>query len=197
MLIVGTDQDVVEADLLGGRLACPACGGVLGPWGHGLWRNLRRGGSEEERWRPRRSRCRSCAVTHICLVECCFLRRRDDVETIGGAIAAKVAGEGHRSIAKAIGVCESTVRRWLRALRDRAEAVRAHFTRWAYALDADLGPIEATGGGLGNALEAIAVAARAWAQRYGPSGVWAVASRLSGGALLANTNRPLLPRPAG
>jgi hypothetical protein len=115
------------------------------------------------------------------------------VETIGRAISDKVAGRGHRSIARAIGRCESTVRRWLRALRDRAELVRVHFTRWAYALDPDLGSIQAAGGALADAVEAIGVAARAWVQRYGPAGGWAVASRLTGGGLFCNTIWPLPP----
>ncbi|MGH9057105.1 MAG: DUF6431 domain-containing protein [Acidimicrobiales bacterium] len=194
--MVGTDQDEVEADLLAGRLACPWCRGVLGPWGHGLARTLRRGG-EEERVRPRRARCRSCARTHVCLADCWLVRRRDDVETIGRALDAKVAGAGHRSLAKTFRRCESTVRRWLRAFRDRAELIRVHFTRWAYALDSDLAPMVAAGIAMADALEAIGVAARAWAQRYGPAGAWAVASRLSGGALLCNTSGPLLPAPAG
>lgn len=195
VLMVGTDEDVVEADLLAGRLACPLCGGVLGPWGYSRWRTLRRDG-REERVRPRRARCRSCARTHVCLADCWLVRRRDDVETVGRALEAKVAGAGHRRLARVLGRCESTVRRWLRAFRDRAELIRVHFTGWAYALDADLGPIVAAGDVLADALEAIGVAARAWAQRYGPAGGWAVASRLSGGALLSNTSWPLVPVPA-
>jgi Domain of unknown function (DUF6431) len=195
VLMVGTDQDEVEGDLLAGRLACPLCRGVVGPWGHARWRTLRREG-KEERVRPRRAKCRSCARTHVCLADCWLVRRRDDAETIGGALDAKVAGAGHRSLARALGRCESTVRRWLRAFRDRAELIRVHFTRWAYALDPDLGPMVAAGSATADALEAIGVAARAWAQRYGPAGAWALASRLSGGALLCNTGGPLLPAPA-
>ena len=196
VLMVGTDQVEVEADLLAGRLACPSCRGVLGPWGHARWRTLRRDG-KEERLRPRRARCRSCACTHVCLADCWLVRRRDNVETIGRALDANVAGAGHRRLATALGRCESTVRRWLRAFRDRAELIRVHFTRWAYALDPDLGPLVAAGSATADALEAIGVAARAWAQRYGPAGAWAVASRLSGGALLCNISGPLLPAPAG
>ncbi len=196
VLIVGTDEDLVEADLLAGRLACPSCGGMLGPWGHARRRTLRRDGGEE-RVRPRRARCRSCACTHVCLADCWLLRRRDGVETIGRALEAKVAGAGHRSLARVLGCCESTVRRWLRAFRDRAELIRVHFTRWAYALDADLAPIVAAGDVMGDAVEAIGVAARAWAQRYGPAGGWTVASRLSGGALLCNTSWPLVAAPGG
>jgi len=191
VLMVGVDEAEVEGDLMAGRLVCPPCGGGLGPWGYGRWRTLRRAGLEE-RVRPRRSRCRSCSGTHVCLAWCWLVRRRDDVETIGGAILANAAGVGHRRIAEALGRWENTVRRWLRAFRDRAETIRAHFTRWAYALDDDLAPLGAAGSAVGDALEAIAVAARAASQRFGPAGPWLVASRLSGGALLCNTSGPLL-----
>ncbi len=43
------------------------------------------------------------------------------------------------------------------------------------------------GGIVADALEAVAVAARAWVLRFGPAGPWPVASRLSGG-LLCNTS---------
>lgn len=124
------------------------------------------------------------------------MRRRDDVETVGRAIVNNATGMGHRRIAEALGRWENTVRRWLRAFRDRAELIRVHFTRWAYALDTDLGPIEPDGRAVVGAIEAIGVAARAWTQRYGPTSPWAVASRLTAGALLHNTNGPLVPLPA-
>jgi hypothetical protein len=104
-------------------------------------------------------------------------------------------GVGYRRLARALGRWENTVRRWLRAFRDRAEAIRAHFTLWAHALDVDLGPIGATGSPLGDAVEAIGVAARAAVQRYGSISPWAIASRLTAGALLCNTNRALSPLP--
>ena len=34
MLIVCAEVAVVEAELVGGLLACPSCRGALGPWGH-------------------------------------------------------------------------------------------------------------------------------------------------------------------
>lgn len=194
MLIVGTDVDAVERDLLAGLLSCPPCGGVLGPWGYGRWRTLRRGG-QDERAHPRRSRCRVCKATAVLLPDCWLVRRRDDAETIGRAIVDNATGTGYRRLAKALGRWENTVRRWLRAFRDRAEAIRAHFTIWAHALDVDLGPIDATGSSVGDAVEAVGVAARAAVQRFGPISAWAIASRLSAGALLCNTNRALSPLP--
>ena len=110
---------------------------------------------------------------------------------IGSAIEANVAGEGFRPIAARLGAYAETVRGWLRRFAGRAELIRAHFTRCAVALDPELGAVMPTGGGVADALEAVAVAARAWVLRFGPGESWEIASRLSGGMLLGNTNRPL------
>jgi len=120
-------------------------------------------------------------------------RRRDEVAVIGAAIEAKVAvGEGHRRIAGRLGVPADTVRGWLRRFAERVELVRAHFTRWALLLDAELGPVLPAGSSVADALEAVAVAARAWVLRFGPGDLWRIASSLSGGVLLGNTSS-LLP----
>lgn len=195
MLIVGTDDTSVESDLMGGRLACPACGGALGPWGHARWRVLRRREGELVSWRPRRGRCRSCRKTHVLLGDHSLIRRRDDADKIVWALVERARGAGYRRIATALGMRKvaETVRGWLRAFSKGAEVLRAHFTRWAYALDADLGPIAAHGDPLGDAVEAMAVAARAALQRHGPTPPSARVARLSlsGGALLCHTSYPL------
>jgi RNase P subunit RPR2 len=59
VIIVGTDEAAVEADLVEGRLSCPNCGSSLRPWGHGIERDVRLV-EETERRRFRRSICRSC-----------------------------------------------------------------------------------------------------------------------------------------
>jgi hypothetical protein len=193
MLIVGTELVVVEAELVGGRLGCRSCRGVLGPWGYARERVLRcRAGGRL--LRPRRARCRGCLGTHVLLPQLAFSRRQDEVAVIGEAIEAKVAGEGFRPIAARLGACAETVRGWLRRFAGRAEEIRAHFTRCAVALDPELGPVLPAGGGVADALEAIALTARAWVLRFGPAepaGPWEIASRFSGGRLLGNTNRPL------
>lgn len=190
VLIVGNDPARVEADLVAGRLACPPCGGELGPWGHAQWRALRRRDGHEEPMRPRRARCRMCKVTQVLLGDVALLRRRDDAETIGAAIEAKASGLCHRRIAEALGRHEDTVRGWLRAFVRAAEAIRVHFTRWAVALDPLLGPIEPTGGPLGDALAAIGTATRAAVLAFGPRPVWSAVSAMSGGALLCNASVP-------
>lgn len=192
MLIVCAEAVRVEAELADGSLSCPSCGGMLRPWGHARARVLRRAAGVRS-LRPRRARCRECAGTHVLLPELGLLRRRDEVVVIGAAIEAKAAGAGHRRIAERLGVPKDTVRGWLRRFAARAEQVRAHFTRWAFALDVELGPIPPAGGVLADALEAIAVAARAWVLRFGLGEAWQVASVLSGGVLLCNTSCPFPP----
>jgi transposase-like protein len=190
MLIVCAEVALVETELVGGLLGCPSCREVLGPWGHARERVLRcRAG--DRLLRPRRARCRGCAGTHVLLPDVVLSRRQDEVSVIGAAIEAKVAGEGCRRIASRLGVYAETVRGWLRRFAERADQIRAHFTRWVVALDPELGAMLPAGSGIADALEAIAVAARAWVLRFGPGDPWRIASRLSGGMLLGNTNRPL------
>lgn len=193
MLMVGTDQAVVESDLRGGLVSCPACEGELGPWGHARVRVLRRRDGVEDRVRPRRGRCRGCEKTHVLLGDDSLLRRRDEVGVIGEAIEAKSVGEGHRRIAVRLGVPAWRVRRWLRRFAERATAIREHFWRWAFALDVSLAPAGAGLGGFVDAVEAIGVAARAAVLAHGPRLVWCWASFVSGGVLLANTKCPLPP----
>ena len=186
MLIVCADQARVESDLAAGLLSCPSCWGVLARWGYARGRVLRCLTGDRV-LRPRRARCRGCLGTHVLLSEQGLLRRRDEVSVIGAAIEANVAGLGFRRIARGLGVPADTVRGWLRRFAERAGLVRAHFTRYAVALDPEVGPVLPAGGIVADALEAIAVAGRAWVLRFGPAGLWPVASRLSGG-LLCNTS---------
>lgn len=192
VLIVCAEEARVEAELMGGSLACPSCRGLLGPWGHAQERVLRCSAGYRL-LRPRRARCRSCAGTHVLLPDLALLRRRDEVAVVGAAIEAKAAGVGHRGIAERLGVPKDTVRGWLRRFVARAPQARAHFTRWAFALDPDLGPVMPAGGVLADALEAIAVAVRAWVLRFGPVVGWQLISALSGGVLLCNTSCPFPP----
>ena len=190
MLIVCAEEARVEVELLGGLLGCPSCRGVLGPWGHRRGRVLRcRSG--DPLLVPRRARCRGCLGTHVLLPEVVLLRRQDEVAVIGEAIEASVAGEGCRSIASRLGVPADTVRGWLRRFVGRAELIRALFTRCAVALDPMLGSVLPAGSGVADALEAVAVAGRAWVLRFGPRPVWQIVSRLSAGGLLSRNTSSL------
>jgi hypothetical protein len=190
-LIVGSDEEVVERELVSGQIGCPGpCGGVLGPWGHARRRQLRRRDGEVLTLRPRRGRCRRCKKTKVLLPDCCLLRRRDEVETIVTALTHKAEGLGCRRIAAKLGLGEfpSRVRSWLRAFGRRAGELRERFTAHAHELDADLGPVAGGGGRFADAVEAMATAARAYVQRFGPVSVFAAIARMSGGALLSNAS---------
>lgn len=128
----------VERALLAGELGCPDCGGRLGPWGWARWRVVRRRGGEEERHRPRRSRCAVCAVTHVPIGPNTLLLRRDGVEVIGTVLA----------------------------------------------------PLVPTLTPVGDAVEAVAVAARAASLRLAPVEPWSFASAASRGRLLSTTGWP-------
>jgi hypothetical protein len=119
------------------------------------------------------------------LPEDTLARRRDAVEVIGAALTAKAAGSGHRSVAAELGREPSKVRRWFRRFASMAEEIRAHFTRWAHALDPVLGPVVPTGSAFADAVEAIGMAAMAAVRRLGPRPPWPLASVMSGGGLLA------------
>lgn len=192
MLIVDSDEAAVEHELLSGQLACPDCGGVLRPWAHASSRPLHLRGGAVVRFAPRRAICRAHPrpATHVLLPDSSLLRRRDHVEVIGSAIEQHGSGAGQRPIAAALGVAREKVRGWLQAFDAATEAIRAHFTRWAHALDAQLPAIGPAGGDLHDALGAIGVAVRAYVQRFGPIPVWQVVSRLSGGVVLCNTRCP-------
>ena len=186
MLTVEADADRVEARLRAGALVCPGCSGVLAGWGRARGRSVR--GRDGEVWIvPRRSRCTGCGVTHVLLPVLVFLRRADVAAVIGSALVAKAGGAGHRRIAAGLGRAVETVRGWLRRFAGRLEAVRAVFTRWCGALEADPvlpGPV---GGGWADALAAISAATAAVAARFGLVTVacWEVASAVSSGRLLA------------
>lgn len=119
-----------------------------------------------------------------------LLRRRDAVEVIGAALAAKAGGVGHRQAALLVGVPPSTVRGWLRRMAVNAEQVRVWFTVLAHDLDPMLDPVAPTGTAVGDAVEAIAVAARAASLRLAPMAPWSFASTASRGRLLSNTSCP-------
>lgn len=189
MLIVNADPARVETDLATGAVTCPDCSGTLGPWAHARRRSVRGEAGPVELW-PRRGRCRSCGKTHVLVPEVAFLRRVDAAAVIGTALLAAAEGAGHRRAAALVVRPAATVRGWLRRARSAAERIRVHFSAWALALDPLVGPVAPGLSTLADAVEAIALAARALSLRLGPRPVWSVASALSAGTLLSNTNCP-------
>jgi hypothetical protein len=176
----------VERRLIGGRLACPDCGGVLAGWGHGRERTLR-GVNGPVRVRPRRSRCVGCHVTHVLLPIGMLVRRADLAVVIGAALAAKAAGVGYRSIAVELGRPVDTVRGWLRRFAGRVEAVRSVFTVWLRVLVPDPVMPQPAGSVWADAMAAIVATARAAAARFVVPmvPVWEMAAAISGGRLLS------------
>jgi Helix-turn-helix domain len=188
VLTVNGDGDVVERQLAGGELVCPGCGGVLGGWGSAAERRVRVLDGPFTVLRPRRSRCRSCRVTHVLLPAWCLLRRADAAAVVGAALAAAAAGGGFRVIARRLGRPPETVRGWLRRFASRAEEVRVFFTVLLARTAPD--PVMPAGAGsaVAAAVSAVAGAAAAVCLRWPQLGqvpVWTAASAASGGMLLA------------
>ena len=187
--IVGTDSADVELGLASGKIACPTCGGILGPWGNARPRLIRFHG--RSRWRnPRRSRCRQCGKTHVLLPNDLLVRRRDGIDVIGDALTRTSKGVGFRKIAKELDRPPETVRGWLRAFRSGAEKVRTHFTRWAVDLDSESFEIPPTGTTFGDAVGAIAAAGSAAVRKGITDDPWHFASAVTIGGLLCNTTCP-------
>jgi transposase-like protein len=193
VLIVENDPARVEAALNDGLLACPHCNGELRPWGWATARTLRRADGVE-RHRPRRSRCSSCKKTSVLLRDVALARRLDEAAVIGTALLRWSAGASQRRIASLLARPRETVRGWLQRFAERAEALAAHFTSWAFALTARLHELSPQPSPVASALEAIGLATRAASTLLGPRPVWSWASAMTAGALLANTSPPF-PRP--
>jgi len=120
LVTVEMDAVRVERRLIGGRLACPDCGGVLAGWGHGRERTLR-GVNGPVRVRPRRSRCVGCYVTHVLLRWGCWCGG-------GGSGCGDRCGVGRQSSQRRVSVDRvelgrtvDTVRGWLRRFAGRVE----------------------------------------------------------------------------
>ncbi len=190
MIIVGIDPLEVERGLVAGEFDCPDCSGSVRPWGSARRRVLRCAESVEVWRQPRRGRCSVCRRTHVLVAQDSLVRRRDEVGVIGAALVAKAGGDGHRRAAERLGVPAATVRGWLRRFSSWAEAIRVWFTVLAHDLDPVLVPIDPTGTAVGDAVEAIAVAARAGVLRFGPLPPWQFTVRASRGRLLCNTGCP-------
>ena len=76
-MLLCADVGSADADLASGAIACPSCGGRLGPWGHGRERAVRLHYGERAVVRPPRGRCRACRATHMLLPSWMAPRRAD------------------------------------------------------------------------------------------------------------------------
>jgi hypothetical protein len=182
------DPGQAETDLAGGMLTCPSCTGPLQPWGHARARTVRDHGTSVVALRPRRARCRSCRGTHVLLPAVVAPRRADTTAVIGSALQASARGTGYRRIATQLARPLSTVRRWIRAVRDPAhvEWLRTQGMVWLARVDLDvintLGP-QATR--LGDALTALAAAALTLRARVVPHvSPWTLIGQITHGRLV-------------
>jgi len=191
-VIVVVSLQRAEQTLLAGDMPCPRCRGVLRPFGTGRTRTVRGVGADTVTVTPRRARCRDCSGTQILLPTELVPRRADSTEAIGNALAAKACGAGYRAIAARFGRPESTVRRWLRAVREpHARWLYRRAVDQAVLIDREMlvrpAPQQTT---LGNALNLLAGAAVRFRDCFGISDpVWSLICFFAHGRLLA----PLRP----
>ena len=118
-------------------------------------------------------------------------RRADTTAVIGSALLASARGTGYRRIAAQLDRPLSTVRRWIRAVRDpgHVEWLRAQAVDWLALVDRDvLGGLRPEATRLGEALTALAAAAVTLRVRVAPTRAGVDADR-------ADHPRPA-PRPA-
>jgi hypothetical protein len=130
--------------------------------------------------------CAACDTTHVLCPAWSLPRRRDSAEVIGEALRLALDGDGHRRIARQLDRPRGTVRGWLRAARRRAKELRACASRALVALDVQAGCGPPAGSELGDAVEAMMLAVRAFRLRFGAAdqaGVWERAVWLTGGLL--------------
>lgn len=170
----------MEADLAGGRIFCPRCGGHLAPHGFSSEREVRTL-TGSTRLRPRRAICSSCGHTQVLEPAWTLPRRRDAAEVIVAAWRHRASGVTQRQIAVLVARPLSTVRRWLRELESNAEGLRSAATRRLHEFDPCPPVLEPTGSALGDALEALGQAIAAAVRVVGPSEPWPLAVTLTGG----------------
>ena len=196
MITVEVDASNVERRLVAGELECPACGGMLTPWGWARLRGLRGASDVPLEVRPRRSRCSGCGLTHVLLPVSGLSRRADTAEVIGAGLEMKAAGIGHRRIADRLGRPYSTVRGWLRRFAARAGRIAGVFISHLVALADDPSVVlpAPAASVFADAVAAVAAASMAVRVRFpvATAPIWRVASAVSRGLLLA----PGWPPPA-
>lgn len=182
-MLVLREGTEVENELAHRRVACPRCREPVGRFGWARTRVVRTLDGERL-LRPRRAWCGRCRAGHVIFPAWAVPRRRDAAEVIVAALVAKATGAGHRRIAEALCRPPATVRGWLRRASAQAETIRVAATTFAHALDPCLGAINPTGSALGDAVEALGVAASAAGRRLGPRAASEVAVAITGGLLV-------------
>jgi hypothetical protein len=139
VVIVVVDVQAARELVATGAMRCPdsGCPGTLRAWSRARARTVTVRGGLRVRLRLYRVCCRVCTVTHVLLPAACLPRRAYDVETVGAALLGAAAGAGTRRAAASVTVPRSTVRGWLRAVRDHAGALTATAVTWTLELGGD------------------------------------------------------------
>ena len=139
MLIVRNDVARVESDLLAGSVVCPV---ARGGCARGVMPGLGCCGARTARGDPPAAGSVWVVPGHASSVAGLL---SGSASGPGGGDRFRVGGQGGRGGLSAhqpprSGIPAGTVRGWLRRFVSAAEAIRAHFTSWAYRLDALAGP---------------------------------------------------------
>jgi hypothetical protein len=139
--------------------------------------------------RPRRARCRSCRGTHV-LPSAVVAPRRADTTAVIGAVCrpAPRAGRGTGGSLPQLARPLSTVRRWIRGVRDPAhvEWLRTQGMVWLARVDLDvINTLTPQATRLGDALTALAAAALTLRARVVPHvSPWTLIGQITHGRLV-------------
>jgi Domain of unknown function (DUF6431) len=168
------------------RAACPSCGAAMGFWS-GYWRQLRVEDGIGWRIWVRRGRCSSCRVSHALLPSFCLAGRSFGVEVIGPAVQEMAGGRGTGSVARAVGVAQSTIRGWWQRHRERSRV--AHAVAVMVAVVVGLGVAELVSPVEVSVLASLEVLARAAGGKES-LGRWPAVSLVTGGMWLIPVSSP-------
>jgi len=177
-------------DVVVPRPDCPDCGAAMA-FRSGYERHVRAAGLCRVLW-LRRGQCRPCGQSHVLLPSFLVSGRLDVVASLGAVIAAVVEGEtGVRPVAERAGVPHTTARDWVRRFSLRAGMLASGFGALAVALG-DVGLSRLSSDPTRAALDALRAAWAAGMARTGLAsvGLWAFASLVTGGGLIATTTNP-------
>jgi hypothetical protein len=171
--------------------ACPSRHLRLGKWS-GYWRWLRYPHDERRIW-IRRTRCRPCGSSHALLPDFLFVRRLDEVGTIGQVLALRAtAGVELRSLAHQCDLRGATLRGWWNRFRARSPTLLTEVIEVAIGLNPAPLDLQLTSeAAVFEALNQTLNRARRRFSEQRVGDVWRFWSRISGGRVLAtNTSAP-------
>jgi hypothetical protein len=186
VVLLVLNQERAQADLDAAALRCPGCAGQLRSWGFARSRSLRLSCGARTWLRPRRTRCASCAATHVLLPAQSPPRHAYAIDVVGQALLARATGHGYRTISADLNVPADTVRGWVRRATGRAEWLRVEGLTTAHECDSTLPAVDPAGAALADALVALGTAAAAVTRLLGPIGApWQIIAMIARGQLIA------------